>query len=83
MLLGQIRLLSSSGMLVSHILDSLTLPLSSSSSSPPPPQTHLHVEVVHGVHGEGLDDLEVLEDGLPSGQTRHHAVVLEDIGLTG
>ena len=44
---------------------------------------YLDFEVVHGVHGQRLDDLQVLEEGFTAGEVLHHAVVADHLTLAG
>ena len=56
-----------------------SLTLSSSLSLCP----HLHIEVVHGIHGQGLNNLQVFEYGVTARQAHHHPVIMQHRVLTG
>ena len=44
---------------------------------------YLDLKVVHRVHGERENDLEVFQNGLSSRQVAHHSVVVDHLTLTG
>ena len=45
--------------------------------------TNLDLKVVHGVHGQGLDDFQVLVNGFSTREIVQHPIILDDTLLTG
>lgn len=45
--------------------------------------TNLDLKVVHGVHGQGLNDFQVFVNGLSTREVVQHPIVLDNTLLTG